>query len=124
MDVLNMRIRELRTLHQMTQRELSDKLGLTPKMISFYELGERNPPNDILNKMADIFSVTTDYLLGRTNTPQIKKDGSEEPLKLSDIEFALFGEVRELDDEDKAELLRDAQRMRELKTLREKSDGK
>lgn len=60
------RIKDLRTSHNMTQRELADRLGLTPKMISFYELGQRIPPSDILLKLSTIFTVSVDYLLGNT----------------------------------------------------------
>lgn len=52
----------------MTQKKLSDYLGLTPKMISFYELGQRVPPSDIMLKLAERFQVLTDYLLGN-DTP-------------------------------------------------------
>lgn len=67
--MIGQRIKELRIKSDLTQKELSEKLGLTPKMISFYELGERFPPNDILMKLSEIFGVTTDYLLGLADTP-------------------------------------------------------
>lgn len=63
MNIAN-RIRQLRTENCMTQRNLADKLGLTPKMISFYENGERTPPIDILLKLVKIFDVKSDYILG------------------------------------------------------------
>lgn len=59
-------IRKLRIEKNITQNELSNFLGLTPKMISFYELGERFPPYDIILKISDYFNVSTDYLLGKT----------------------------------------------------------
>jgi transcriptional regulator with XRE-family HTH domain len=59
-------IRKLRLEKGITQNELSNYLGLTPKMVSFYELGERFPPYDIILKLADYFNVSTDYLLGRS----------------------------------------------------------
>lgn len=62
--MISQRIKELRLANHMTQKELSDYLGLTPKMISFYELGQRVPPSDIILKLAEKFSVSTDYLLG------------------------------------------------------------
>lgn len=65
--MLSKRIKLLRLNNELTQKELSDKLGLTPKMISFYELGDRVPPPDVLEKLADIFHVTTDYLLCRAD---------------------------------------------------------
>lgn len=58
------RIKNCRTENQFTQKELANKLGLTPKMVSFYENDERIPPADILVKLASIFKVSTDYLLG------------------------------------------------------------
>ena len=62
--MISQRIKELRLENHLTQKELSDYLGLTPKMISFYELGQRVPPSDIILKLAEKFHVTTDYLLG------------------------------------------------------------
>lgn len=62
--MISRRIKELRLENHMTQKELSDYLNLTPKMISFYELGQRVPPSDIILKLAEKFHVTTDYLLG------------------------------------------------------------
>jgi transcriptional regulator with XRE-family HTH domain len=64
-------IKELRTEKGVTQRELADYLGLTPKMVSFYEKGERFPPQDILNKLADYFSTTVDYILGRSDIREL-----------------------------------------------------
>mgnify|MGYP004466120529 CR=1 FL=1 len=58
------RIKTLRTEYNLTQRQLADILGLTPKMISFYESGQRVPPIDIVEKLANIFSKSSDYLIG------------------------------------------------------------
>lgn len=58
------RIKDLRIENNYTQRELAAKIGLTPKMISFYEKGERVPPLDIIVKLVQIFNVSSDYLLG------------------------------------------------------------
>lgn len=62
--MIEKRIKELRIENNMTQKDLADYLGLTPKMISFYELGQRVPPSDIILKLAEKFNVSTDYLLG------------------------------------------------------------
>lgn len=58
------RIKKHRLNNKLTQKELSVQLGLTTKMISFYENDERTPPADILIKLSKIFAVPTDYLLG------------------------------------------------------------
>ncbi|MBE5965827.1 MAG: helix-turn-helix transcriptional regulator [Lachnospiraceae bacterium] len=76
------RIRELRIEKGITQNELSNYLGLTPKMISFYELEQRFPPQDILIKLADYFDVSVDYLLGRNDikySDQLLKEYSSLP---------------------------------------------
>ena len=85
-NILATRIRALRIESNKTQREIANIIGLTPKMISFYELGERVPPNDVLAKLADIFGVSTDYLLGRTDELGInKKPINDELLKLDSL---------------------------------------
>ena len=57
------KIKALRTASKMSQRELAARLGIGKSQISYYENGERFPSADILVKTADIFRVTTDYLL-------------------------------------------------------------
>jgi len=59
-----MRLRLLRQSKNMTQRQLADQLRLTKSVISAYETDLRMPSYDILVKIASLFGVTTDYLLG------------------------------------------------------------
>lgn len=68
------RIKQLRIENEYTQKELADKIGLTPKMISFYENEERVPPIDIVLKLIIIFGVTSDYLLGISDDRQNPED--------------------------------------------------
>lgn len=58
------RLRLLRQSKGMTQKQVADKLSLTKSVISAYETDVRLPSYDILIKIAAIFGVTTDYLLG------------------------------------------------------------
>lgn len=63
------RIRWLRTSRGMEQEELAKKIDVTRKTINVYE-GEKNKksiPTDIIVKIAKVFDVTTDYLLGLTD---------------------------------------------------------
>ncbi len=58
------KLKTLRKQAGMTQTELARRLNITKSVVSYYELQERNPSPDTLIKLADIFHVTTDYLLG------------------------------------------------------------
>lgn len=69
--MLGDRIKELRLINDMTQKDLADFLGVTPKAVSFYELNQREPSTDIILKMAQKFNVSTDYLYGRSDIAQL-----------------------------------------------------
>ena len=61
---LGNRLRTLRTGKGWTQAQLSERLGVTKSVISAYETSLRYPSYDILIRIAAIFGVSTDYLLG------------------------------------------------------------
>ena len=67
--MLGQKIKQLRLDNDITQKELADFLGVTPKAISFYELGQRMPSPEMILKMANKFNVTTDFLLGNEEIP-------------------------------------------------------
>ena len=69
---LKHRIKEEREKLGLKQSDLSKKLGKSVSNISGYEIGDRLPPVDILSKMSDIFSCSTDYLLGKTDSRNAK----------------------------------------------------
>ena len=58
------RLRELRRSRGWTQSQLSSRLGLTKSVISAYETALRYPSYDILIRIASLFGVSVDYLLG------------------------------------------------------------
>lgn len=61
------RLRILRKQHKLTQMNLAKILGVSGRSVGYYETEERVPPKDIINKMANYFNVSVDYLFGRTN---------------------------------------------------------
>ncbi|AUM67396.1 XRE family transcriptional regulator [Brevibacillus laterosporus] len=63
------RIKLLRETRKWSQLLLSEKLGINNSVLSRIEAGKRDVEDYLLNKAADIFDVTSDYLLGRTNDP-------------------------------------------------------
>ncbi|OAZ49267.1 helix-turn-helix domain-containing protein [Paenibacillus polymyxa] len=63
------RIAELREHKGLKQEELAQSLGITRAALSHYEKNRRKPDFETLTKLADIFEVTIDYLVGRTSQP-------------------------------------------------------
>lgn len=59
------RLRELRKNKNLSQKDLGDIIGVAANSISQYESGVREPSVEILNKLADLFNVSIDYLLCR-----------------------------------------------------------
>ncbi len=60
------RIRNLREDSDMSQQQMADLLYINRRTYSSYEIGSRGMPIEILEKIADIYHTSTDYLLGRT----------------------------------------------------------
>lgn len=58
------RIAELRKEKNMSQISLGMRLNVSQKMISAYENGKNEPSIDLLIRMADIFNVSIDYIVG------------------------------------------------------------
>ena len=63
------RIRELRTQHKMTQAELASTMSCTKMTISRYESEQREIDSATINQVCDIFHVSADYLLCRSDIP-------------------------------------------------------
>lgn len=64
------RIRELREDNDLRQCDLAQVLNCTQVAYSHYELGKRDIPTDVLNRLADYYKTSTDYILGRTQCPK------------------------------------------------------
>jgi len=58
-------LKKLRASRSLTQKELATQLNVTDALISGYESGTAKPSYEMLEKLADFFSVTTDSLMGR-----------------------------------------------------------
>ena len=61
------RIREQRNKLDLTQENVSDKLGITPSFYSHIENGSRNVSLDTVIKLSDFFGVSIDYIIRGTN---------------------------------------------------------
>lgn len=75
------RVRELRKSKNMTTQVLGEALGLSQQYISDIENGRATPSLKTLNKIAEYFNVSTDYLLGKTDAPYFDAKKAGEIIK-------------------------------------------
>lgn len=61
---IGLRLRELREKKKLTQEQVGARIGVTGSNVSGYELNTISPPADMLRKLALLYGVTADYLLG------------------------------------------------------------
>lgn len=64
-------LRKLRKARKLTQIALQMHTGIEQALLSKYETGERIPPTDTLLILADFYNVSIDYILCRTENPEI-----------------------------------------------------
>ncbi len=64
------RIRDLREDRDLKQRQVAEYLRCSQQVYSNYELGQRDIPTDVLIRLAELYNVSVDYLLGLTGNPQ------------------------------------------------------
>lgn len=95
------RLREVRKSANMSQQQLATTLGVTQATLSGWENEKYEIDNCSLDKCATLFNVSTDYLLGRTDEPNVKSLDEQ----LEGIDFALWGEVHDLTDEEKQDII-------------------
>lgn len=94
MSELPARLKTMRALRGLTQRQLAKKMNVSPSTIALYETGDRNPDPQMLKRLADCLDCSVDYLLGRTVLDGSKKlDGThklngEKPTKGVETEAA------------------------------------
>ena len=64
------RVNKLRKKHNITQRELAKKLDITSSAVGTYEQEKQLPRVSKVSKLATLFNVSVDYLLGHTDIPE------------------------------------------------------
>ena len=65
MKIFEQRLKEQRKLYGLTQRQMAETLGISQPSYIRYENGSSEPSQENLVKIADMFDVSVDYLLGR-----------------------------------------------------------
>jgi len=86
--MLGCRLRKLREAKGLTRKAVADQLSMTPEGYSYYETGKRNPSPDSLSRLADLYNVSTDYILGKTDNSSVTVKSD-----LEDYRFAFYGDI-------------------------------
>lgn len=68
-EIFSKRLFEIRKQHNLNQLQLGKIVGLTQMAISRIENAERAASIEVLDKLADYFNISLDYLVGRSNDP-------------------------------------------------------
>ena len=93
------RLRECRENAKLSQKYVALTLGIAPPSVANWERGKTNPTHENIIRLADLYDVSVDYLLGRTDNPA----GAD--VAIGDIEFALSGEIHDLSEAEKQDVL-------------------
>ena len=94
-------LRKIREKRNINQLKIAMDIGITQESISKYETGNAFPSKEILIKLADYLSCSIDYLLNRTDNPNINKEKiSKEDEKRENLIFRF----KNLSDENKNKL--------------------
>lgn len=79
------RIRELRTSHGLSQKNLGAIINVSQQTISRYEQPNSNIPNDVLIKLSQFFQISIEYLLAKNPTPKYNTHVTESFRKKNNI---------------------------------------
>ena len=72
-DVMQNRLKELRKSRGYTQISLQVQTGTEQALLSKFENAERVPPTETLVRLAEFYNVSIDYILCRTDKPEVNR---------------------------------------------------
>lgn len=112
---IGVQIKQLRLAAGMTQRELAQRINVGNTTLSQYESGARVPSDEVKLKIAMVFGVSVDYLLGATDSREpINPTPAPPAAARRPAEAAIAGELGSLSDRQLDRLLGYIQALREL----------
>lgn len=94
--MIGKKIKELREIKQITQEELAKYLGVAPQTVYKYEKEINEPDLKTTSKIAEYFNVTTDYLLGRTDSTDMLNESIQIAASMKD-----GLDISDMDDDEK-----------------------
>jgi len=107
------RIKKLRKDNGLHQKEVAEKLGITLTGYASYEQGRNKPSYDSLLKLSDLYNVSIDYLVGKTDIQYTDHEKEfinklSNKMSLNDImnEYSLTFDGKDLSDEDSKKIIK------------------
>lgn len=94
--MLSKRLKKLREQKEVYQKDVADYIGVSERVYGFYEAGRFPKDEIILTKLADYFNVTVDYLIGRTDEPNIELIDRGLPKQLLDEGIEAIGVFKDI----------------------------
>ena len=82
--MLNVRLRELREAKGLSNKAIAIDFSIHETTYGKYELGHRKPDIEMLQKFADYFDCSVDYLIGRTDNPAPSDSSTPAPIKVQE----------------------------------------
>ena len=73
METLAERLFALRKAQKWTRKTVAEKIGTAERTYQRYENAEREPTASVLMALADLYNTSIDYLVGRTDNPDINR---------------------------------------------------
>lgn len=98
-------IKSVREHRNITQKECADTLGVTLRAWQTYEQGVSEPKQELLCKIADMFNVSIDYLLGRETKEQETIDELASEFNMSALEQKILANYLSLPEDMRSDLM-------------------
>lgn len=107
---LGTKLKQLRKNLGITQSELAEKIGISSSAVGMYEQGRREPDNNTLLKLCSFFGISSDYLLGNTETKSTSgsrevSDVFDEFTQILSSQQCLMFDGIPLNDEDRSKIV-------------------
>lgn len=97
--MIGTRIAQEREKLHLTQAELASRVNVSQKSISKYERGDRRPTFETIAKMAELFEVSVDYLIGTESNNKKNSHGAN--LYLDDVTKRIINNCKQLNEKGK-----------------------
>lgn len=99
-------MKALRESKKLTKKQVADAICVTERAYITYEYGQRDVSTDTLQKLADFYGVTTDYLLGREPAPDDPIEMLSRELNLNLYEKAIVTAYLAMDTKSRTDLVK------------------